>query len=235
MITQTSEQEKFLAAKRSVELVKDGMRVGLGTGSTAAYAVKCLGERVREGLNIRCVCTSIKTEQLARAESIPIFNLAEIPELDIAIDGADEVDSQLHLVKGGGGALLREKVVASCASKFVVIVEGRKLVKNLGVFGLPIEVVPFAAAIVVPRLLKLGARSAALRLKDDGTEFFTDQNNNIIDCHFGSITNPANLAEQIDSIVGIVEHGLFISMTDMVIAANGEQIIVLEPQSIKAT
>jgi ribose 5-phosphate isomerase A len=228
MITKSEQdQEKFLAASASIELIEDGMRVGLGTGSTAAHAVKLLGKRVKEGLRVQCVCTSLSTETLAKQEGIAIFNLSEVPELDIAIDGADESDHNLQLIKGGGGALTREKVVASVAKAFIVIVDSSKFVQTLGAFPLPIEVIPFAVPAVQRRLLDLGASSVRLRKAKSESEFLTDQGNYILDCDFGQITNPKTLASQLDSICGVVEHGLFVDMTSKLIIGQNGQVKVI--------
>lgn len=229
MLTKSEQdQEKFLAAEASIELIQSGMTVGLGTGSTAAHAVKLLGKRVNQGLKVQCVCTSISTETLAKQENIPIFSLSEISELDIAIDGADESDHNLQLIKGGGGALTREKVVASIAKTFIVICDSTKYVQTLGAFPLPIEVVPFAYPVVQKRLLNLGASFAHLRMTKSESEFITDQGNYILDCNFGAITNPKALANQLDSICGVVEHGLFVDMTSKLIIGQEGQVKVID-------
>jgi ribose 5-phosphate isomerase A len=210
------EAEKDAAAERAVELVEDGMVLGLGTGSTAAYAVKRIGARVRAGLSVRGVPTSEATRHLAEAEGIPMVRLEDVESLDLAIDGADEADHRLNLVKGGGGALLREKVVARMAARFVVIADSSKLVPALGRFPLPVEVVPFARSAVAREIRALGC-AVALRTARDGGPFVTDNGNNILDCSFGRIGDPELVAARLDEIPGIAEHGLFLGMTAMLV------------------
>ncbi len=165
--------EKRRAAERGLEYVEDGMVLGLGTGSTAAHAVRLLGERVRAGLDVRGVPTSRATQALAEACGVPLATLDEVTRLDLTIDGADEVDPELRLIKGGGGALLREKIVASVSDRLVIVVDSGKLVERLGAFGLPVEVTPFAANVVAAALDATGCR-AALRRGSDGQPFVTD-------------------------------------------------------------
>ncbi|MCY4230874.1 MAG: ribose-5-phosphate isomerase RpiA [Alphaproteobacteria bacterium] len=221
-----TEDEKRLAAARAVALVETGMTVGLGTGSTAAHAIQILGQRVREGLAIRGVPTSEASTALARTEGIPLVALNKVECVHLAIDGADEVDRERRCIKGGGGALLREKIVASAADRMVVIVDSGKTVERLGTFPLPVETVPFACEQVRRQILALGA-SVALRADTQGP-FVTDEGNRILDCRFGAISDAPALAARLDAIVGIVGHGLFIDMVDDVIVGSGNTASFME-------
>jgi ribose 5-phosphate isomerase A len=213
--------QKDAAAAHAVELVTDGMLVGLGTGSTAAFAVKRLGAKVRAGLRIRGVPTSEATRRLASAEGIPLATLDEIDHLDLAIDGADEADHALRLIKGGGGALLREKVVARLARRFIVIADASKLVAELGAFPLPVEVVPFARSVVAREIEEFGG-SPSLRITAKGEPFVTDNGNHILDCRFGRITDPDLVAARFDGIPGIADHGLFLGMAEMLVIGQAD-------------
>lgn len=206
---------KQLAAEKAVEYVQDGMKVGLGTGSTAYWAIRKLGERVREGLNITAVATSQASEDQARELGIPLVAFSEIDSLDLTIDGADELDSKLQLIKGGGGALLREKIVAMGSTRMIVVADESKAVDTLGKFPLPVEIVPFAWEWTVAKLAKLGCRP---ELRRSGDELYrTDNGNFIADCHFGAIASAPELAEQLQGISGVVDHGLFIGIASMAI------------------
>lgn len=209
---------KESVAIEAIQYIEDDMKVGLGTGSTMYYAIKHLGERVKEGLNIVCVPTSEKTAEWAEKFEIPLSDFSEIRSLDIAIDGADEVDENLQLIKGGGGALLREKIVADAAKKFIVIVDESKVVKILGKFKLPIEVIPFGWKITAQSIESLGCK-AILRKKEEEI-FVTDNQNYILDCDFSEIHHPEQLNHALKSIVGVVETGLFINMTKKVLVSR---------------
>ena len=210
---------KKAAAEKAVEAIVNGMIVGLGTGSTAKFAIEKIGERIAlEGLQIKAIATSSGSEALARQVNIPIISFAEIDMIDITIDGADEVDENLNLIKGGGGALLREKIVAANSKKMIVVADDSKLVKQLGKFPLPVEVITFGFEAVLKKLEKLGCK-AVLRMKD-GAVYITDNGNYIIDCAFNKIEQPASLHDQINSIVGVVENGLFIHLANKVIVAS---------------
>jgi ribose 5-phosphate isomerase A len=218
-----NEEEKRAAARASLRFVHDGDIVGLGTGSTAAYAVRFLGERVHAGLKIRGIPTSSQTSELARAAQIPLTTLDEVQQIDVTIDGADEFDPQLNLIKGGGGALLHEKIVASASRLLVIIADSSKQVPFLGSFPLPVEVIPFAQALVMRKIEALGAK-VKLRQLPDGNRFVTDEHNHILDCHFGQISDPAALARTLEATPGIVEHGLFIGMANVVLVAKGSEV-----------
>jgi ribose 5-phosphate isomerase A len=219
------EQLKQKAAHYAVGFIKSGMVVGLGTGSTAAYAVKQIAQRIQAGdlKNIVGIPTSIRTEKLARELNIPLCGLDTQPEIDLTIDGADEVDADLNLIKGGGGALLREKVVAQASHRNVIVVDESKLSHRLGTrWALPVEVVPFAVKPAETFLKSLGA-SATLRLDQQGQPYETDQHNYIIDANFGEMADPNRLAATLNERAGIVEHGLFLGLAaDVIVAARDE-------------
>lgn len=210
------EQQKRRAALRSLEFVNSGMLVGLGTGSTAAIMIELLAERVRGGLAVRGVPTSESSRQLAVRHGVPLAEMRNVTRLDLTIDGADELDAELRLIKGGGGALLREKVVASLSDKLIVIADSSKIVDRLGAFPLPVAVLPFAASALLPVLGSLGCRPV-IRTDAQGTPFSTDDGHNIVDCAFGAIADPEALARALDSIPGVVGHGLFLGMADRVL------------------
>jgi len=218
-----NDQEKEAAARASVQFVNDGNVVGLGTGSTAAYMVELLGEKVRAGLKIRGIPTSVKTRDLAASLGIPLTTLDETQQIDVTIDGADEFDPQLNLIKGGGGALLREKIIASASKTVVIITDASKQAAMLGKFPLPVEVIPFAEALVSKKISALGA-TVKLRQGTDGKTFITDERHHILDCHFGQIPDPPALARKLSDMPGIVEHGLFIGMASVVLIATGSEV-----------
>lgn len=220
----TQEEEKRLAAARAVDEVEDGMFVGLGTGSTTAYAIKSLSDRIRQGLRITAVATSRATEMLARSLAVPLVPFEQFSSVDLTIDGADEIDCHFQAIKGGGGALLREKVVAAASSRMIVIVDASKVVRRLGGFPLAVEVVPFASEFVRTHLANLGA-SVTLR-SVDGEPFITDQSNHILDAAFGKALRPIEIAGAINAIPGVMEHGLFLSEIDTVVIGRGETVEV---------
>jgi len=218
-----NELEKEAAARASLEYVEDGQVVGLGTGSTAAYFIKLLGEKVRQGLRIRGIPTSIRSEELALSLGIPVITLDDCQEIDVTVDGADEVDPELRLIKGGGGAALREKIVASATKQLVIVAGASKRVRRLGKFPLPVEVIRFAQTLVAKRIAAMGA-DVQLRRNADGTPYVTDENNHILDCRFGEIRDPDHLAGELSGMPGVVEHGLFIGMASVVLFARGGEI-----------
>jgi ribose 5-phosphate isomerase A len=222
-----NDQEKEAAARASLRFVKDGDIVGVGTGSTAVYLVRFLGERVQAGLKIRGIPTSVRTAELATSLGIPLTTLDEVQEIDVAIDGADEIGPGLQLIKGGGGALLREKIVASASRNFVVIADSSKQVATLGKFPVPVEVIKFAEALVAKKIAALGA-AVTVRKDSSGKVFVTDEGNHILDCRFGKIADPPALARKLETTPGVVEHGLFIGMTSVALIAKGDQVLEVQ-------
>lgn len=218
------EAEKQLAAVRAVAEVRDGMLVGLGTGSTASHAVRALADRIAAGLRITATATSRATEDLARSLGMALVAFDRIDRVDITIDGADEVDGKLRAIKGGGGALLREKIVATASDQVVVAVDSTKVVPALGRFPLPVEVVPFAAAFAERRLRLLEA-PVALRHRG-GEPVLTDQGNVIFDVALGLVADPDELAIVLASIPGVVGHGLFLTEISTVVVARGTEVEV---------
>jgi ribose 5-phosphate isomerase A len=213
---------KKAAAQKAVEEIKSGMVVGLGTGSTAKFAIEAIAARIRSGRlkDIVGIPSSIQTEELALAGGIPLTTFEEKQQIDITIDGADEVDTNLNLIKGGGGALLREKVLAQASQTTIIIVDESKLSDSLGMkCAVPVEVIPFASAVEHRFVENLGAK-VSLRRTSTGEEYRTDQDNLIIDCNFGIILGPGSLATKLSSRAGIVEHGLFINVASKIIVAG---------------
>jgi ribose 5-phosphate isomerase A len=218
-------QLKLLAARRALEFVESGMTVGLGSGSTAKLWIQLLGEQVRDhGLKIRAIASSDESEQLGRSYGIPFTTFEETNQLDVTVDGADEIAPRLALIKGGGGKLLREKIVASASKKFIVVADKSKKVEQLGNFPLPVEVIPMAAPLVSAALRELGF-TPRIRMKDAATQYVTDEGNLILDCSGLLIADPYPIAAELDSIVGVVEHGLFLDMTDLALIAEDDQVI----------
>ncbi|MGR3377175.1 ribose-5-phosphate isomerase RpiA [Salipiger abyssi] len=222
------DKAKFVAAKRAAEFVESGMRVGLGTGSTAAWLVRCLGERVREeGLRFQGVPTSTRTAELAREVGIEVISLDEARWLDLTIDGADEFDGELNLIKGGGGALLQEKIVATASDQMVVIADAAKEVETLGAFPLPVEVIPFgwtaSQALLEEALVSMDVMGRKTTLRMNGERaFITDEGNYILDLHVSRIGNPRQLALVLNQIPGVVENGLFVDICDQVVIGYGD-------------
>ena len=224
-------EAKRRAAARALDFVAPGMRLGLGTGSTAAEFVSLLGERVAEGLDVICVPTSERTAVQARALAIPLATLDEQPELDLTIDGADEFDAALRLIKGGGGALLREKIIATASRRMIVIADGSKAVATLGRFPLPVEVNRFgleATRRLVAREAALCGCAGEIRLREAaGAAFVTDGGHLILDCHFGRIDAPEELATRLDAVAGVAGHGLFLGIASAVLVADGSGLRIL--------
>ncbi len=198
-----------MAAEKAVEEIKEGMIVGLGSGSTAEWAIQKIGKLVQDGLNIHAVASSVKTERLATEAGIPIIDFTNIDRIDITIDGADEVDDYGHLIKGGGGALLREKILAYNSIRFIVIIDETKRVKTLGKFGLPVEIIPFAADITLKRLTETGTHPVIRYVNHE--KYITDNGNYIADCNFFPIKVPDAVNIQLHQIPGVVETGIFTS------------------------
>jgi ribose 5-phosphate isomerase A len=226
------EELKKLAGEKAVELIEDGMIVGLGTGSTVEYALRKLGKLCREGLNIKGIPTSIHTKRIATEEKIPLTNLEENPEIDITIDGADEVDSNLNLIKGGGGALTREKIIAFNSKKVIIVIDDSKIVKCLGIdFSLPVEVVKFGWTSTKKTLEEFDCQ-VELRKVMGEEPFITDNSNYILDCEFERIEEPAQMEVEINSIPGVVENGLFIGLVNEVIVGGKQGISTLNKEAV---
>jgi ribose 5-phosphate isomerase A len=216
---------KQQAAERALELVQPGMAVGLGSGSTATLWIRLLGEKVRtEGLEIRAIASSEDSEALGRSYGIPFTSFAETPMLDLTVDGADEVAPGLALIKGGGGKLLREKIVASASKRFVIVADGSKQVERLGRFPLPVEVIQMAEPLVSRQLAEMGF-TPKIRTNKDGSRYITDEGNLILDCSGVLIDDPREMAMKLDAMVGVVEHGLFLGMATTALIAEASGIV----------
>ena len=227
-----TEDLKERAARTALDLVEDGMQLGLGTGSTAARFVKAVGERVAQGLRVLCVPSSEITRVQAEGLGIPLTTLDETPRLDLTVDGADEIDHQLRLIKGGGGALLREKIVATASDRMVVIADDSKLVARLGTHPLPVEVVRFGLLATMSLIEAIAIETGCqgeikLRPGTGDAPFVTDQGNLIVDCAFGAIPEPEVLAFALKRIPGVVEHGLFLGIVDLAIVAGSDGVKML--------
>lgn len=230
----TVEDQKRAAAEAALEYVKPGMRLGLGTGSTAEHFVRALGPRVKSGLKLTAVATSERTAALARELGIAVVDLDTVRHLDLTVDGADEIGPSLTLIKGGGGALLREKIVASASDRMIVIADAAKVVDTLGRFPLPVEVVPFAHGVTMERIAEAAARCGCsqnlMRLRGgEAHPFKTDSGNYIADCSADSIPDPERLARMIEGIPGVVDHGLFLSLASMALVGTADGVRVIEP------
>lgn len=215
--------EKKEVGEKAVDYVKEGMIVGLGTGSTVFYTISKLGKLVQQGFSIKGIPTSKQTEKLAIDVGIPLVSLNEIDHIDLAIDGADEVNRDLDLIKGGGGALLREKIIAKAAKTFIVVTDSHKNVDTLGTFPLPIEVVPFGYEMTIKYIRELGG-NPKLREKD-GNPFLTDNGNYIIDSSFQEIKHPNELEKNLNLIPGVVDNGLFVGLADAVITIIDKKLV----------
>ena len=229
MAAMTQDESKLLAAKRAVEFVSDGMNVGLGTGTTATLFIRELGKAVAGGLRIRAIATSDASRTLAMELGIPMTNFNETPVLDLNVDGADEVAPGLALIKGGGGAHLREKIVASAAREFIVVADESKVVEKLGRFPLPVEVIQLALPLVTRRLENLGLNPSLRKARNGEGPWITDEGNVLLDCHCGPIDQPEELAAEIRKIVGVVEHGLFLGMATLALVAGEQGVRELRP------
>jgi len=221
-----SDKEKELAGAKVSDFVKDGMLLGLGTGTTFYYALKKIGEMVSDGLVVKAVSTSSATTRLAESYNIPLLSIDDVDEIDLTIDGADEVDSNFNGIKGGGGALLFEKVVAKSSKKNFWVVNAAKMVNKLGAFPLPIEVVPYALGNVFKKLEKRGY-NPKIRIKE-GEKYLTDSGNHIIDANLGVIEDAYKLEVELNMIPGIVENGLFLDVVDIVIVGKGEGVEIIK-------
>jgi ribose 5-phosphate isomerase A len=229
----SADLQKRAAAARAMDFVRPGMRLGLGTGSTAKHFVDLLGERVRAGLDVIAVPTSEATREQAQRCGIPLTTLDETPELDLTVDGADEIGPDLALIKGGGGALLREKIVASASARMIVIADESKWVAHLGQFPLPVEIAPFGAGATQAALRKTIAACAlsgglALRQSKDGHAFVTDGGHWIVDAALGQIDRPGELADALVAVPGVMEHGLFINLAQLAIIGGPDGVRLVE-------
>lgn len=226
------EELKKLAGEKAVEHIEDGMIVGLGTGSTVEYTLRKLGTLVRDGLKIKGIPTSIHTQRTAKEEKIPLTTLEENPVIDVTIDGADEVDSDMNLIKGGGGALLREKVIAFNSKKVIIVIDDSKVVKALGIdFPLPVEVVKFGWTSTKKTLEDFGCNVELRKIMGE-EPFITDNSNYILDCEFERIAEPEQLEIDMNNIPGVVENGLFIGLVDEVIVGGKQGILTLDKESV---
>lgn len=198
---------KQIAAEAAVNYIENGMTVGIGTGSTSAYAIEAIGQKLKQGLKIKAVASSLRSEELAKNAGIRLIPFSEVQSIDVYIDGADEVDKDLNLIKGGGGALLREKILAFNSKKFIVIIDHSKLVAYLGEFPLPVEITPFAMELTIKQLQKLGCTTNVRQ--QNNQPYITDNRNYIVDCHFQKIERVDELNRSIHTIPGVVESGLF--------------------------
>ena len=217
---------KEVVGKKAVEYVKDGMIVGLGTGSTVFYFVHALADRVKEGLNVEMVSTSIQTVELAQSLGLTIKELEEIDHIDLAVDGVDEIDKNFNAIKGGGAALFREKIVADIAREVIWIYDESKDVEKLGNFNLPVEILPFGYSHTIRKMEEAGL-NPVLRLKD-GNTLITDNNNFIVDLHLGYGFDIKAVKEKLESIVGVVEHGLFLNMCKLCIKGTEHGAVIIE-------
>lgn len=222
------DSDKKAAAYAAVQEVQDGMLVGLGTGSTAAFAITALGERVADGLSIRAVATSAASEALAREVGIPIVDFAGVSHVDLTIDGADEIDSRLFAIKGAGGAMLREKVVAASSARMIVIADGSKRVERIGEAKLPVEILPFAAAYVLRVLSEMGGAPVVR------ADYRTDQGNLVADCRFAMSGDVRTLASTLAAIPGLLGHGLFLEEVDAAYIADSGVVTRLERSAASA-
>jgi len=217
---------KRLAAEKACDCIEDGMILGLGTGSTVDYALRKIGKMVNKGIKIKGIPTSFRTKKIANEEKIPLTSFEENPEIDLTIDGADEVDSELRLIKGGGGALTREKIIAYYSKKVIIIIDETKVVKMLGIdFSLPVEVVKFGWTLTKEKLKEFNCNVDLRKIMNN--PYITDNSNYILDCEFDRIKDPEQLEIDINNIPGVVENGLFIGLADEVIVGSKQGIKTL--------
>ena len=222
------DEKKKEVGEKAVEYIKDGMTLGLGSGSTVYWMLKKLGERVKEGLTVKGVPSSLRTEGWAKEFGIPLTTLSESQRLDLAIDGADEVDPSFNLTKGGGGSLLREKLVNDAAEQLIIVVDDSKLVDRLGAFPLPVEIVPFGWENTAEKIAGLQCQPKLRRENDE--IFVTNNGNYIVDCKFDGISDPHALHRNLKLILGVIETGLFINMTDIVLVSGESGVKILEKE-----
>jgi ribose 5-phosphate isomerase A len=220
---------KFLAAQRALKLVEPGMVLGLGSGSTATLWIHQLGEQVRDhGLKVQAVASSEASEQLGQSYGIPFIAIEKCGQIDLTVDGADEIAPRLALIKGGGGKLLREKIVATASRRFVIVADSSKVVQTLGRFPLSVEVIPMAVSLVSGALGELGFKTTVRQNKAGGGNYITDEGNLLLDCSGLMMNDPYRIAQEIDRIVGVVEHGLFLDMANLAIIATDSGVVERE-------
>lgn len=223
-------EEKRIAAEKATEFIKDGMILGLGSGSTAYYMIKKVGELVKGGMDLKAVATSKSTENLAKELGIPLLDIDEVDKIDLAIDGVDEIDDEFNAIKGGGGALFREKVVANLASEVIWIMDDSKLVIDIGEFPLPVEILPYGHTHLVRELHDYGLRPV---LRMDGDKFFvTDNGNYIVDLHIGRKMDISDVYEKVNGVTGVLETGLFINLCNRIVVGKNGKVIVIENKYI---
>jgi ribose 5-phosphate isomerase A len=225
---------KLAAAQHALRYIQPGMVVGLGSGSTAALFIQLLGEQVKAGLDIKGIASSQDSEDQARALGITITDFDHHNTIDVAIDGADEIGPGMSLIKGGGGKLLREKIVASAAKRFIIVADDTKLVTTLGTFPLPVEVIPMAVPLVDARLRDLGFTPKVRQSKTGSGPYITDEGNILLDCSSSGIVDPEETAAEIRSIIGVVEHGLFLGMAELALIAGPEGVREITPADLPA-
>lgn len=224
-----SENKKKVVGEKAVEYIEDKMTVGLGSGTTVYWMLKKLGEKVKDGFNVKGIPTSKRTEKWAKQFGIPLTNFSQVNEIDLAIDGANEIDPHANLIKGGGGSLLREKIVNDFADKLIIIADDSKLYDELGQGFLPVEIVPFGCEVTIKSIEKLGCK---VKVRMSGEEvFITDNGNYIIDCQFDYIKDPIMLHHQLKSLTGVIETGLFCNMTDQLIIGYDKKVEILTPKT----
>jgi len=233
MADNTQQAAKLAAAQAALRFVQPNMVVGLGSGSTATLFIQLLGEQVKAGLKIQGIASSQDSEDLARQLNIPITDFDHHQTIDVAIDGADEVAPGLALIKGGGGKLLREKIVASAAKRFIIVADDTKLVRQLGAFPLPVEVIPMAVPLVDTQLRDLGFTPKIRQKKDGSGPYITDEGNLLLDCYSDGIADPEQTAQEIRNLIGVVEHGLFLGMAERVLIASSTGVREYTPADYK--
>ncbi|HVZ56064.1 MAG TPA: ribose-5-phosphate isomerase RpiA [Chitinophagaceae bacterium] len=223
----TTEEMKKLAGESALDYIRPGMTIGLGTGSTVYYFIEALARRVAEGFPIRAVPTSSRTAELARLRNIPLIDPQEAAMLDLTVDGADEIDQEMQLIKGGGGALLREKIVAAASRELLIIADAGKLVERLGAFPLPVETIPFGWTHTQRHITGRLACPQVLLRRSAGQPFLTDHGNYILDCHFGWIRDAVAISQELNAIPGVAENGLFIGMADRVLLGRSDGTLMV--------
>jgi ribose 5-phosphate isomerase A len=223
------ELKKRIAGEKATEYIEDGMTIGMGTGSTAYYMIKKVGELVAKGMNLKAVATSQKTANLAKELNIPLFAIDEVDKIDLAIDGVDEIDSDFNAIKGGGGALFREKMVATMADKIIWIMDQSKLVDHIGAFPLPVEILPYGHTKILKKMEEYSL-NPVLRTRE-GKVFITDNGNYIADLHLKKPLDIEDVSNKLNSIVGVLETGLFLNMCNLIVVGTDDGVKIIENKS----